>query len=87
MFFSLLFSLSCSESFHSVKEACVILCLNVGSAILLRNLLKESEEATRDGTGVKYSPPESALHELGVYCLSSLDVLILLNLRTTWPGQ
>ncbi|XP_040031409.2 RAD50-interacting protein 1 [Gasterosteus aculeatus] len=73
--------------FKHVKEACLILCLNVGSAILLRNLLKESEE---QGTGLASAedpPPECALNELGVYCLASCDVSILLNLRASWPGQ
>ncbi|XP_035003884.1 RAD50-interacting protein 1 isoform X1 [Hippoglossus stenolepis] len=73
--------------FKHVKEACIILCLNVGSAILLRNLLKESEEETKDWAGAEDPPPESALNELGVYCLAPCDVLILLNLRASWPGQ
>lgn len=73
--------------FKHVKEACIILTLNVGSAILLRNLLKESEEETRDLAGAGDPPPESALHELGVFCLAPCDVLILLNLRASWPGQ
>uniref|UniRef100_A0A672YVK7 RAD50-interacting protein 1 n=1 Tax=Sphaeramia orbicularis TaxID=375764 RepID=A0A672YVK7_9TELE len=72
--------------FKHVKEACIILCLNVGSAILLRDLLKESEEETGDWKSGDPSP-ESALNELGVYCLASCDVLILLNLRASWPGQ
>ncbi|XP_042367285.1 LOW QUALITY PROTEIN: RAD50-interacting protein 1-like [Plectropomus leopardus] len=71
--------------FKHVKEACIILCLNVGSAILLRNLLKESEEETRDWVGTGDPTPESALNELGVYCLAPCDVLILLNLRASWP--
>lgn len=70
-----------------MKEACIILSLNVGSAILLRNLLKESEEETGDWAGAGDPPPESALNELGVYCLAPCDVLILLNLRASWPGQ
>ncbi|KAF0039184.1 hypothetical protein F2P81_009668 [Scophthalmus maximus] len=73
--------------FPLVKEACIILCLNVGSAILLRNLLKESEEETRHWASAEDPPPESALNELGVYCLAPCDVLILLNLRASWPGQ
>ncbi|XP_060922720.1 RAD50-interacting protein 1 [Limanda limanda] len=73
--------------FKHVKEACIILCLNVGSAILLRNLLKESEEEPKDWAGAEDPPPESALNELGVYCLAPCDVLILLNLRASWPGQ
>ncbi|GLD48050.1 RAD50-interacting protein 1, partial [Lates japonicus] len=72
--------------FKHVKEACIILCLNVGSAILLRNLLKESEEETKDWAGAGDPPPESALNELGVYCLAPCDVLILLKLRASWPG-
>ncbi|CAJ1055689.1 RAD50-interacting protein 1 [Xyrichtys novacula] len=68
--------------FKHVKEACIILCLSVGSAILLRNLLKEAEEG-----GVGDPSPESALNEIGVFCLAPCDVLILLNLRASWPGQ
>ncbi|KAM3587503.1 uncharacterized protein V6R79_007175 [Siganus canaliculatus] len=73
--------------FKHVKEACIILCLNVGSAILLKNFLEESGEKTKDWTGTADPPPESALHELGVFCLATCDVLILLNLRASYPGQ
>ncbi|KAK5876780.1 hypothetical protein CesoFtcFv8_026101 [Champsocephalus esox] len=74
--------------FKHVKEACILLSLNVGSAILLRNLLKESmEEEARGGAAAGDPPPESALNEQGVYCLAPCDVLILLNLRASWPGQ
>ncbi|CAB1443168.1 unnamed protein product [Pleuronectes platessa] len=73
--------------FKHVKEACIILCLKGGSAILLRNLLKESEEGTKDWAGAEDPSPESALNEFGVYCLAPCDVLILLNLRASWPGQ
>uniref|UniRef100_A0AAX7TN27 RAD50-interacting protein 1 n=1 Tax=Astatotilapia calliptera TaxID=8154 RepID=A0AAX7TN27_ASTCA len=71
--------------FKHVKEACIILCLNVGSAILLRSLIKESD-MTRDCAGTGDPPPESALNELGVFCLAPCDVLILLSLRTSWSG-
>ncbi len=83
----LTFVFICSLSLRSVKEACIILCLNVGSAILLRNLLKESEDGTRDWAGAGDPPPETALNEFGVFCLAPCDVLILLNLRASWPGQ
>ncbi|XP_045928088.1 RAD50-interacting protein 1 isoform X1 [Micropterus dolomieu] len=73
--------------FKHVKEACIILCLNVGSAILLKNLLKESEEETTGWTDAGDPSPQSALNELGVYCLAPCDVLILLSLRASWPGQ
>uniref|UniRef100_A0A8K9UV38 RAD50-interacting protein 1 n=1 Tax=Oncorhynchus mykiss TaxID=8022 RepID=A0A8K9UV38_ONCMY len=64
--------------FKHVKEACVILCLNVGSALLLRDVLRQAEED---------EDPTSALNELGVYRLAPCDVLILLNLRASWPGK
>ncbi|XP_034719806.1 RAD50-interacting protein 1 [Etheostoma cragini] len=73
--------------FKHVKEACIILCLNVGSAILLKNLLKESEDEASEWAGAGDPSPESALNELGVYCLAPCDVLILLNLRASWPGH
>ncbi|CAG5927169.1 unnamed protein product [Menidia menidia] len=73
--------------FKHVKEACIILCLASGSAVLLRSILKESELETRDCEGTGDPPPQSVLNELGVYCLAPCDVFILLNLRASWPGQ
>ncbi|KAM4569749.1 RAD50-interacting protein 1 [Odontesthes bonariensis] len=73
--------------FKHVKEASIILCLPVGSAALLKSVLKESEQETRDCEGAGDPPPESVLNELGVYCLAPCDVLILLNLRASWPGM
>lgn len=70
--------------FKHVKEACIVLCLTVGSAILLRNLLRESDQSSEAG---REPSPQSALNELGVYCLAPCDVLLLLNLRASWPGQ
>ncbi|XP_068163261.1 RAD50-interacting protein 1 [Antennarius striatus] len=72
--------------FKHVKEACIILGLNVGSAILLRDLLKESQDTRNDGVAAADPSPEAALHELGVFCLSPSDVSILLSLRASWPG-
>ncbi|XP_023648931.2 RAD50-interacting protein 1 [Paramormyrops kingsleyae] len=72
--------------FKQVKEACIILTLNLGSALLLRDVLQQNQEA--DG-GSSASQPlrESALNELGVYRLAASDVEILLGLRASWPGQ
>lgn len=69
----------------SVKEACIILNLNVGSALLMKDLLKGEESETKASTkaAAKDPPAKSALHEMGIYCLSSHDVLILLNLRAS----
>ncbi|XP_027900034.1 RAD50-interacting protein 1 isoform X1 [Xiphophorus couchianus] len=69
--------------FKHVKEACIILCLKVGSAILLKDLLKRSEQ---EATDFEDPSPESALNELGVFCLAPCDVLILLNLKALLPG-
>ncbi|RVE56273.1 hypothetical protein OJAV_G00219690 [Oryzias javanicus] len=75
--------------FKHMKEAVIILCLNVGSAVLLRTVLKESQQETRDKERDRAADPapESVLNEMGVYCLAPSDVLILLNLRASWPGQ
>ncbi|XP_010893446.5 RAD50-interacting protein 1 [Esox lucius] len=74
--------------FKHVKEACIILCLNVGSALLLRDLLKQNQEDVEPGTPEGQQPsPTSTLNELGVFRLAPSDVLILLNLRASWPGQ
>lgn len=73
-------------SVHSVKEACIILCLSVGSAILLRNVLEEPEEEREAGDAM-HPTLQSTLHELGVYCLAPCDVLMLLKLRVSLPGQ
>lgn len=68
-----------------MKEACIILNLNVGSALLVKDLLKGEGDEMRAGVkaDTKDPPAKSALHELGIYCLSSHDVLILLSLRAS----
>ncbi|XP_039625817.1 RAD50-interacting protein 1 [Polypterus senegalus] len=72
--------------FKQIKEACIILTLNVGSALLLRDLLRQDR-----GVQVAALPsepsPEAALNELGIYRLAASDITILLNLRTNWPGK
>ncbi|KAJ8262346.1 hypothetical protein GJAV_G00165400 [Gymnothorax javanicus] len=76
--------------FKHVKEACIILSLNVGSALLLREVLQQEEED--DEESVVTSDPQrpaaqAALNELGVYRLAPADVRLLLGLRASWPGQ
>uniref|UniRef100_A0A8C9W3W3 RAD50-interacting protein 1 n=1 Tax=Scleropages formosus TaxID=113540 RepID=A0A8C9W3W3_SCLFO len=74
--------------FKHVKEACIILTLNVGSALLLRDVLQQSQEEGENFSSEAQKPlPESALNELGVYRLAPCDVLILLSLRASWPGK
>ncbi|XP_044533335.1 RAD50-interacting protein 1 [Gracilinanus agilis] len=63
--------------FKHIKEACIVLNLNVGSALLLKDVLQSApEELTAT----------AALNELGIYKLAQQDVEILLNLRTNWPN-
>ncbi|KAG9329776.1 hypothetical protein JZ751_029640 [Albula glossodonta] len=74
--------------FKHVKEACIILSLNVGSALLLRDVLQQAEEEEEGLPADPQRPsPESTLNELGVYRLAPCDVQILLSLRASWPGQ
>ncbi|XP_044279187.1 RAD50-interacting protein 1 isoform X2 [Varanus komodoensis] len=72
--------------FKHIKEACNVLNLNVGSALLLKDVLQSAAE-NRTETILNSSQPTAiaALNELGIYKLAQQDVEILLNLRTNWP--
>ncbi|XP_037059491.1 RAD50-interacting protein 1 isoform X5 [Peromyscus leucopus] len=63
--------------FKHVKEACIVLNLNTGSALLLKDVLQSASE---------HLPATAALNEVGIYKLAQQDVEILLNLRTNWPN-
>ncbi|XP_040591090.1 RAD50-interacting protein 1 isoform X5 [Mesocricetus auratus] len=63
--------------FKHVKEACIVLNLNIGSALLLKDVLQSASE---------HLPATAALNEVGIYKLAQQDVEILLNLRTNWPN-
>uniref|UniRef100_A0A7N5JBN2 RAD50-interacting protein 1 n=1 Tax=Ailuropoda melanoleuca TaxID=9646 RepID=A0A7N5JBN2_AILME len=63
--------------FKHVKEACIVLNLNVGSALLLKDVLQ---------TAAGRPSATAALNEVGIYKLAQQDVEILLNLRTNWPN-
>ncbi|XP_053110588.1 RAD50-interacting protein 1 isoform X2 [Hemicordylus capensis] len=73
--------------FKHIKEACIVLNLNIGSALLLKDVL---QSATEDRTGTTFNSNQptamAALNELGIYKLAQQDVEILLNLRTNWPN-
>ncbi|KAL7976283.1 hypothetical protein Chor_002502 [Crotalus horridus] len=73
--------------FKHIKEACIVLNLNIGSALLLRDVLQSGPE-TRTGISFPSNQPTAvaALNELGIYKLAPKDVGILLNLRTNWPN-
>ncbi|XP_045720823.1 RAD50-interacting protein 1 isoform X2 [Mirounga angustirostris] len=63
--------------FKHVKEACIVLNLNIGSALLLKDVLQSASGQP---------PATEALNEVGIYKLAQQDVEILLNLRTNWPN-
>lgn len=63
--------------FKHVKEACIVLNLNIGSALLLKDVLQSASE---------HVSATAALNEVGIYKLAQQDVEILLNLRTNWPN-
>ncbi|XP_003921161.3 RAD50-interacting protein 1 isoform X1 [Saimiri boliviensis] len=63
--------------FKHIKEACIVLNLNVGSALLLKEVLQSASGQL---------PATAALNEVGIYKLAQQDVEILLNLRTNWPN-
>ncbi|XP_054669571.1 RAD50-interacting protein 1 isoform X2 [Grus americana] len=70
--------------FKHIKEACIILNLNVGSALLLKDVLQSASE--NETLKPNQPSPTAALNELGVYKLAQKDVEILLNLRASWPN-
>ncbi|KAK2514564.1 Rint1 [Columba guinea] len=70
--------------FKHIKEACIILNLNIGSALLLKDVLQSASE--NETLNPNQPPATAALNELGVYKLSQKDVEILLNLRASWPN-
>ncbi|XP_040450305.1 RAD50-interacting protein 1 [Falco naumanni] len=70
--------------FKHIKEACIILNLNVGSALLLKDVLQSASES--DTLKPNQPSATAALNELGVYKLAQKDVEILLNLRASWPN-
>ncbi|XP_040199454.1 RAD50-interacting protein 1 [Rana temporaria] len=73
--------------FKHVKEACIILNLGIGPALLLRDVL-QSAAHNGDSTDINSKVPSAtaALNELGIYKLAPQDVEILFNLRTNWPN-
>ncbi|XP_030071978.1 RAD50-interacting protein 1 [Microcaecilia unicolor] len=85
-----LFSHYCKKPenyFKHIKEACIILNLNVGSALLLKDVLQSASDSG-NGPVLNSEQPSAtaALNELRVYKLAQQDVEILLNLRTNWPN-
>lgn len=71
--------------FYRVKEACILLNLLSGSAVLLRDLLfLPSESNVSEEESI--SPACAALQDAGVYRLNVEDALKVLNLRVHLPS-
>jgi len=62
----------------SVKEACTVLTLGAGSALLLKEIL---HNALHKSQHVPLTDPVAALHDIGVYKTQLEDVELLLSLR------
>lgn len=73
--------------FKHIKEACIVLNLNVGSALLLKDVLQPTiDNRSITILNTNQPSPVAALNEFGIYKLAQQDVEILLNLRTNWPN-
>ncbi|XP_068132361.1 RAD50-interacting protein 1 [Hyperolius riggenbachi] len=73
--------------FKHVKEACIILNMGVGPALLLKDVLQSATQSLESSTlNSKVPSATAALNELGIYKLAPQDVEILFNLRTNWPN-
>ena len=68
--------------FCSVKEACVLLTLNVGSALLLKDILYRALHETRADPNAPPTDPIATLHDFNISKLSPDDAELLLSLRT-----
>jgi len=62
----------------SVKEACTVLTLSAGSALLLKEILYN---ALHESRLAPLTDPVAALHDIGVYKTQLEDVELLLSLR------
>nr|XP_006814775.1 PREDICTED: RAD50-interacting protein 1-like [Saccoglossus kowalevskii] len=71
--------------FKDVKEACILLNLNLGSAILLRDVLFHALHEDTSDDSPTTPKPRPALNDIGVYRLTPASAERILNLRTDWP--
>ena len=64
-----------------MKEACILLNLNVGSAILLKDMLNDAlHKPHRDSEKIK--EVTAALHEAGVFKLTLNETELIFSKRT-----
>ncbi|XP_048248594.1 RAD50-interacting protein 1-like [Haliotis rufescens] len=68
--------------FREVKEACTLLTLKTGSAILLKEVLYSALHEAKKDPNAKSTDPKSALHEVGIYKIPSSLAESILSRRT-----
>ncbi len=69
-------------SFCSVKESCTLLTLNVGSALLLKDVLYCALHEMSPDPNAPPTDPVAALHDVGVFKLTPDDAELVISLRT-----
>lgn len=70
--------------FKDVKEACVLLNLKRGSALLLQEAIQLQQEKPSHGSSVAMPTAEASLNDVGVYRLSAKTAGRVLALRNDW---
>lgn len=67
--------------FKDVKEACIILTLTSGSAILIKDIIYRALHEGKTHQSQHLTDPIAALHDIHIYKLSPEEVELLLSLR------
>ncbi|XP_078690910.1 RAD50-interacting protein 1-like isoform X1 [Branchiostoma floridae x Branchiostoma belcheri] len=70
--------------FKDVKEACVLLNLKPGSAMLLQEMLNKALHGSKIDPNTEKESPEKVLMDMGVFKLSAQQAEKVLNLRANW---
>ncbi|GAB1607404.1 RAD50-interacting protein 1-like [Argonauta hians] len=72
--------------FRQIKEACILLNLKVGSALLLKDVLEsgdsQADRGKHDKNSTQTPDVKSSLYEIGVFKLTPAKSLTIINLRT-----
>ena len=82
---NMLRTISFSLLLFSVKEACLLLNLKRGSALLLQEAIQlQQEKDSSKGSSVAMPTAEASLNDVGVYRLSAKTAGRVLALRNDW---
>ncbi len=69
------------SSFHRCRESALLLTMSIGSALLLRDALKQDLSNITSNESNLSSPLPSALHEMGIHHLSEFEADQVLQRR------